>query len=99
MTDQDIIDDILDSFDFNKVNTVMNKLNWVWKGTEEGITTVKELRKEARGLLKTAIKSKLDTACGGLQVTIIPNEDIPGGYNYILRFVVEEYDFGEWSGV
>lgn len=52
---QDKIDDIMDNFDFNKVETVMKATNWTWASTH-GVPVKHELRKQARELLKSVSK-------------------------------------------
>lgn len=48
---QDKIDDIMDNFDFSKVETIMKATNWTWASTN-GVPAEHELRKQARELLK-----------------------------------------------
>lgn len=51
---QELIDEIMDCFDFKRVAEVMRKLNWSWAsctGTPEDF----EIRRIARGLLKKAL--------------------------------------------
>lgn len=51
-----MIDDILDEFNFAKVQNVMNHLNWKWVGE---YVTIEMLREEARRLLKGAAFARL----------------------------------------
>ena len=59
ITQQELIDEILDQFDFQKVKEVMDALNWTWAiGTESHVPDIPELRKQAREMLWDAIRSK-----------------------------------------
>ena len=91
--EQDDINDILNEFDFHKVQKAMAALNWTWRGSED-IPTIKELRKTASYLLdyaKTAISEIPDytTATGGFEVT---RRLYPGNASryYSLKFVIAE---------
>jgi len=50
-TTQDRIDEIMDNFNFNKVEQTMKALNWQWSSID-GVPEEHELRKLARRLLK-----------------------------------------------
>ncbi len=58
MDKQEMIYEIMDNFDFEKVSEAMRLLNWKWSGMVRGegggddfIPTKSDLRKKARGLL------------------------------------------------
>ncbi len=51
-----MIRDIIDEFDFDKVERTMEALNWKWRGETP---TLYDLRKEAEHLLRGAAKSRL----------------------------------------
>ncbi len=51
-----MIEDILNEFDFDKVERAMEALNWKWRGE---IPTIYDLREEAERLLWGAAKSRL----------------------------------------
>jgi len=55
---QEQMDQIMDSFEFGKVASIMQHLDWKWASTN-GIPDECELRKEARRLMKDAVE------CGG----------------------------------
>ena len=58
ITQQQLIDEILDQFDFQTVKEVMDALNWTWViGTEALVPDIPELRKQARELLWDLIRS------------------------------------------
>lgn len=58
---QELIDDIMDNFNFEKVHKVMTFLNWTWYNLEtmkEYIPTIQEIRSSARDRLKTVLLEK-----------------------------------------
>lgn len=66
ITQQELIDEILDQFDFQKVKEVMDALNWTWAiGTESHVPDIPELRKKAREMLWDSIRSKDRMISGG----------------------------------
>ena len=85
---QDAIDSIMDYFKFEQVRKVMEVLNWEWAASDEGITTVPELRQEARRLLKMAFEEKTDVSTGGFHVKYESDED---GEFIQLLFAVDEW--------
>ena len=64
ITQQELIDEILDQFDFEKVKKAMDALNWTWgmgkwgTGTEALVPDIPELRKQAREMLWDLVRSK-----------------------------------------
>lgn len=59
ITQQELIDEILDQFDFEKVKEVMDALDWKWAiGTESHVPDIPELRKQSREMLWDLIRSK-----------------------------------------
>ena len=90
MDERDIIDDILDNFDFEKVHETMSLLGWCWNREEYGVPSIIALRKEARKLMNSCLGHKeFYTSCGGLHVQKETIDDIPF---YRLMFVVTEGD-------
>lgn len=51
---QDMIDEVMDNFNFHKVQQVLEALDWKWVGTDSGVATEAEARSKARGLLSRA---------------------------------------------
>ena len=89
MTEEQIIEDILDEFDFAKAQTVMEHLQWVWHDSD-GTPTLGQLRKKARFLMKECIgHSEYTTATGGLWVQ---KKTFDGKPFYRLMFVVTEWE-------
>jgi len=97
----DMIKEIIDMFDFGRVETVMDALNWKWRGETP---TLYDLREEALRLLRGAAKSRLgdfkDThheiaiinACGGFEARAYCNEDKTKITGLDLAFVVSSWD-------
>ena len=96
-----MIKDIMDNFDFDKVERVMEALNWKWRGETP---TLYDLREEALRLLRGAAKSRLsdfkDThheiaiinACGGFEARAYCNEDKTKITGLDLAFIVTSWD-------
>ena len=96
-----MIKDIMNEFDFNKVECVMDALNWRWRGQ---IPTIDDLRDEAERLLRGAAESRLGAfkdahwevpilnACGGFEAKAWCNEDKTKITMLDLAFVVESWD-------
>lgn len=90
------IEDLMDSFDFQKVKTVMDFLNWQWVFCN-GVPEIWDLRKHAREQLKTVAKEVLKeesgtffTSCGGFKASARVYEDCPKIY-LSLEFVVTDW--------
>jgi hypothetical protein len=85
MAKEEQIEEILDEFDFYKVQRVMNTLNWKWynKGNVYEIPSVGQMRKHARKLLEECFNGNSYAASGGFWAS---RED--GGLS--LKFVVED---------
>jgi len=60
---QEQIDEIMDSFDFEKVNKIMEAIDWEWN--EEGVPDIYSLRTAARKHLKEAAEFKGASSSGG----------------------------------
>lgn len=92
MTEEQIIEDILDEFDFAKVLNVMELLDWKWGGISSPpeVPSLGQLRKRARSLMKYCIgHDGYVTATGGFHVQ---KETFDGLPFYSLKFVVTEWD-------
>ena len=100
-----MIDDIIDNFDFDKVQSVMDYLGWKWAG-DEGLeyVTVAMLIKEARRLLRGAADARLGGyknthweqgiihGCGGFQAMAFCDEEKTKIVSLDLKFVLTEWD-------
>jgi hypothetical protein len=97
----DMIKEIIDEFDFGRVETVMDALDWKWRGETP---TIDDLYEEAERLLRGAAESRLgsfkDThhgvaiknACGGFEARAFCNEDKTKITGLDLAFVVTSWD-------
>ncbi len=96
-----MIEDILNEFDFDKVERAMEALDWKWRGQTPSI---EDLREEAERLLRGAAESRLGAfknahwevpilnACGGFEAKAWCNEDKTKITMLDLAFVVESWD-------
>jgi uncharacterized ferredoxin-like protein len=97
----DMIKEIMDEFDFDRVETVMDALDWKWRGETP---TIEDLKDEAERLLRGAAESRLGAfknehhgvaiinACGGFEARAFCNEDKTKITGLDLAFVVESWD-------
>jgi len=97
-----MIDDILDNFNFIKVQTTMFTLNWQWAGV--GIPSIDQLKEKAVYLLKGASKLRLGeyfdsyweegiiNSSGGFQATAYCNKAKTKIIALDLKFILEEWD-------
>ena len=96
-----MIDEILDEFNFAKVQNTMDYLGWKWVGE---YVTIEMLREEAERLLRGAAEARLgqykDThweqgiihSTGGFQAMAFCNEDKTKITGLDLKFVLTEWD-------
>ena len=96
-----MIDEIMDEFNFARVQYVMDHLNWKWVGE---YVTNDMLREEAERLLRRAAELRLDNfknesweipvvcGTGGLQASAFCNEDKTKITALDLKFVLSEWD-------
>ena len=100
-----LIDQIMDNFDFHKVHRVMKMLNWKWahSESESGVPEEYELRNFARNELNRVLAGVMDghkeyqTSCGGFEAYAKrwSAEELDDGkpcIQLILRFVVADWD-------
>ena len=100
-----MINDIMDEFDFNRVETVMEFLDWKWAG-DNGLeyVTVDMLKKTAKRLLRDAAESRLGRfknehweqgiicGTGGFQAMAFCNEEKTKIEALQLKFILVEWD-------
>lgn len=94
-THQQMIDEVMDSFDFGKVAAVMEFLGWEW-GCEDNRTSVPDertIRKEARRVMSRVIEDNQGDGescivCGGLVAMF---RGAPNGY-LRLSLEIEDYE-------
>jgi len=104
LTVKDIIDEIMEEFNFGKVESVMFHLNWRWASEYKRTPNIDELRETAERLLKDAAESRLgayiDThhelgifsATGGFKATAWCNETKTEITGLRLEFIVADWD-------
>lgn len=101
MTKVKMISEIMEEFDFERVQTAMQALNWAWRGSKHS-PTLSELQETAEDLLISAIdgiQKELDmqpnvsycAGTGGFEATAILGEDLKLCY-LSLKFIVTEWD-------
>jgi hypothetical protein len=96
-----MIDYIIENFDFNRVETVMEFLDWKWVGEH---VTVDMLKKEARRLLRGAAEARLGSyknthweqgiihGTGGFQAMAFCDEGKTKITGLDLKFILESWD-------
>ena len=97
-----MIDDIMDNFEFDKVQTAMEALDWQWAG--KGIPSIDELKETAVYLLKGASRLRLGeyldsyweegiiNSTGGFQATAYCDKNKTKITALDLKFVLEHWD-------
>jgi hypothetical protein len=97
----DMIKDILNEFDFDRVYEAMDALDWKWRGE---IPSLYDLRETAESLLRGAAKSRLGdfkdahhdvaiiNATGGFEAKAFCDEDKTKITGLDLAFVVTSWD-------
>jgi hypothetical protein len=89
---KEILDEILDEFDFEKVHKVMVALNWTWH-SNDGVPSIGDLRRAARELLNDLVRGEF--RCVGTK----------GFYAYMengligLRFQVTDWEVEIEKGI
>lgn len=87
MERNEYIEEIMDFFDFSRVQKTMEALKWTWANTDEEFPQEYELRKQARGLLYNLVLNPhlYTSACGGF---------VASRYNdgFSLDFVISKWE-------
>lgn len=84
------IDNIMENFDFDKVHSVMDYLDWKWFGTKNGIPTIDEIEDEAKRMLIDAAFEETTISCGGFKVTYKPDDENPDDPFILLEFILTD---------
>lgn len=86
------IEEILDEFDFHRVQQVMKALQWKYYNSDGDYPTIGELRRTARYLLRSVLEDEgtQTVGTGGFEVHREQYAGDPKTY-ISLKFVVEEY--------
>ena len=99
-----MINNIINEFDFLKVQAAMEALNWRWVSTNNQVPTTLKLRETAIELLRDAAKCRLGgfidehyevpivCGTGGFEATAYCNEDKTEITFLKLKFVVAEWE-------
>jgi hypothetical protein len=89
------IENILDEFDFQRVQKAMKALDWRWYGTEDVFPSLGELRRKARELLEEVYNKEPSpffmTGTGGFEATRTMETGDLNKY-LSLKFVVSEWN-------
>jgi len=93
---QEILDDVIDHFDFDKVHRVMEYLDWVWvtaDGSSTEVPSIPRLKQAARKHLRRAFAKNITVGSGGLEASYVPpapewGDEDPYGL-LELKFVLE----------
>jgi len=84
------VNEIMDSFNFRQVESVMQHLNWTWKDSKTPPDEY-EIRREARSLMNVAIQSGESVSTGGFIVRLHSGEENGKKWARIdLAFAVED---------
>jgi hypothetical protein len=104
LTVEDMIKEIMEEFDFVKVERIMFDLNWKWGMSTYRIPNIDELKETAERLLRGAAKSRLGdyidehhevgiiSATGGFNATAWCNEAKTEITGLRLEFIVTDWD-------
>jgi hypothetical protein len=57
MAKEEVIEKVLDEFDFYRVKKVMDAIDWQWWDAAEGVPSIAELRRKARELLNYSFEN------------------------------------------
>lgn len=90
---EEMIDEVLDDFNFERVHCAMTAIDWKWQttgGNGLAVPTIARLKARARILLHAAIKDKY-IATGGLHAQYHPADGTEREW-FQLQFVLCEAD-------
>ena len=99
-----MIDDIIENFKFDKVQSVMEFLDWQWAG--EGVPTIESLKETAKRLLRDAAELRLNDygnehweqgiicGTGGFEARAWCNKDKTKIDALDLKFILADWDAG-----
>jgi hypothetical protein len=104
LTVEDMIDEIMEEFDFARVRKAMVALDWKWGGSDYRIPNIDELREAAEERLRDAVELRLGgyrdehhevgiiSATGGFKATAFCNETKTKITGLKLEFIVTDWD-------
>ena len=94
----ELIEDLLESFNFEKVHIAMTALNWRWANVAEenlefgtlSVPTIERMRRSCRNLLYRSIKDQ-SVGSGGFEARYYSiDEDDIEEETFVLKFVVTQ---------
>jgi len=95
MTKQELIDEVMDNFDFTKVAKVMKATDWVWATVNFTVPEESDIRKHIRELLNnvydSSIRTEKDYTIGtsGFEATYMLDYKMLS-----LKFIVSSWEAG-----
>jgi hypothetical protein len=98
MKKEDLINEVMDEFDYDKVQRVMEFLNWDWASVN-GVLSVGDLKRMSRILLISCIngamayKKDYSASTGGFKAEATWDNERNKIYSLTLRFVLEETEY------
>jgi hypothetical protein len=104
LTVEDMINEIMEEFDFARVRKAMVALDWKWGGSDYRIPNIDELKEAAEERLRNAAESRLGdfieqhhevgiiNATGGFKATAWCNETKTKITGLDLEFIVTNWD-------
>ena len=92
---EELIDKIIENFNFEKVHKVMQTLNWGWMRSDVEVPSVGQLVLCAKELLQDVSKKNVGTSIstGGFKATKIDSKDMGEGLE--LEFILTSEVFHE----
>ena len=102
----EMIDNIMENMDWERIQTTMDYLRWEWRGE---YVTIEMLKEEGERLLRDAAKSRLGEfketthevammcCCGGLEVRAWCDKDKTHITGLDLSFVLGSWNVSHWN--
>jgi len=98
MKKEDLINEVMDEFDYDKVQRVMEFIDWKWASVD-GVLSVGDLKRKSRILLSDCVngatlhKQDVIISTGGFKAEATWDNESNKIYNITLRFVLEETEY------
>jgi hypothetical protein len=97
---QDMIDQVIDMFNFEKVLITMHALDWKWvEESGKAGHSVPSIKRMKNAALRLLTRSVADTCCGsgGFEATYYPPDEENKDGAFALRFVVtQSFSTNDW---
>lgn len=84
--EEDLINEVMDNFDFERVKKVMDVLDWKWYSTGAYVPNLDDIKVHAKELLQEAIRLETKIGSGGFEAEYLPDNEPD---KLVLRFVLE----------